>query len=54
MLREWAYGQIYGSSDERTANLARCVERYNYRRPHGSLGRQVPASGLNNLVRNYI
>lgn len=53
LLREWAYGQIYGSSDERTANLPRFLERYNYRRPHGSLGKQVPASRLNNLVRNY-
>ena len=53
LLREWAYGQIYGSSDERTANLARFLERYNYRRPHGSLGKQVPASRLNNLVGNY-
>ena len=53
LLREWAYGQIYGSSDERTANLPRFLERYNFRRPHGSLGKQVPASRLNNLVRNY-
>jgi transposase InsO family protein len=53
MLNEWAYGQIYGSSDERTANLPRFLERYNYKRPHGSLGKQAPASRLNNLVRNY-
>jgi transposase InsO family protein len=54
MLNEWAYGQIYGSSNERTANLPRFLERYNYRRPHGSLGKQTPASRLNNLARNYI
>ena len=54
LLREWAYGQIYGSSDERAANLPRFLERYNFRRPHGSLGNQVPASRLNNLVGNYI
>jgi transposase InsO family protein len=53
LLHEWAYGQIYGSSDERTANLGRFLERYNFRRPHGSLGKQVPASRLNNLVGNY-
>jgi transposase InsO family protein len=53
MLNEWAYGQIYGSSPERTANLPRFLERYNYRRPHGSLGKQPPASRLNNLARNY-
>lgn len=54
LLHEWAYGQIYGSSDERTANLKRFLERYNFRRPHGSLGKQVPASRLNILVGNYI
>jgi transposase InsO family protein len=53
MLREWAYGQIYGSSDERAANLPRFLARYNFRRPHSSLGNQVPASRLNNLVGNY-
>jgi transposase InsO family protein len=29
------------------------VRRYNYRRPHGSLGHQPPGSRLNNLIRNY-
>jgi transposase InsO family protein len=53
LLNEWAYGQIYGSSPERTANLPRFLERYNYKRPHGSLGKQPPASRLNNLARNY-
>ncbi len=53
MLNEWAYAQIYGSSDERVETLSRFLERYNFRRPHGSLGKQVPASRLNNLVRNY-
>ena len=54
MLNEWAYAQIYGSSDERVETLPRFLERYNFRRPHGSLGKQAPASRLNNLVRNYI
>jgi transposase InsO family protein len=53
LLREWAYGQIYGDSDERAATLPRFLERYNYKRPHGSLGKQAPASRLNNLVGNY-
>jgi transposase InsO family protein len=53
LLREWAYGKIYGSSEERTANLPRFLKRFNFRRPHGSLGKQVPASRLNNLVGNY-
>ena len=54
LLGEWAYAQIYGSSDERTANLPHFLQRYNYKRPHGSLSHQPPASRLNNLVRNYI
>jgi transposase InsO family protein len=45
--------RIYGSSHERTAALALYLERYNYRRPHGSLSHQPPATRLNNLVRNY-
>ena len=53
LLNEWAYGRIYGSSHERTAALVLYLERYNYRRPHGSLGHQPPATRLNNLIRNY-
>jgi transposase InsO family protein len=58
MLREWAYGRIYGSSAERRALLGPWLERYNYRRKHGSLGHRPPAARLreligNNLVRNY-
>jgi transposase InsO family protein len=53
LLNEWAYARIYGSSHERTAALTLYLERYNYRRPHGSLGHQPPATRLNNLVRNY-
>ena len=54
LLEEWAYARIYGSSQERTAALPHYLDRYNYRRRHGSLGHQPPASRLNNLVRNYI
>jgi transposase InsO family protein len=53
LLNEWAYARIYGSSKERTHQLAPWLERYNYRRPHGSLGHQPPATRINNLVRNY-
>jgi transposase InsO family protein len=58
MLREWAYGRIYGSSAERRAQLGPWLERYNYRRKHGSLGKRPPAARLseligNNLVGNY-
>ena len=53
LLKEWAYARVYGSSEERSAALGLYLERYNFRRPHGSLGHQPPASRLNNLVRNY-
>jgi transposase InsO family protein len=53
LLNEWAYARIYGSSSERTSTLAHYLERYNYHRPHGSLGHQPPATRLNNLIRNY-
>jgi transposase InsO family protein len=53
LLNEWAYARIYGSSPERTRQLDPWLERYNYQRPHGSLGHQPPATRINNLVRNY-
>jgi transposase InsO family protein len=53
LLSEWAYAHIYGSSHERAHALTLYLDRYNYRRPHGSLGHQPPATRLNNLVRNY-
>jgi transposase InsO family protein len=53
LLNEWAYARIYGSSTERTAALPSFLRRYNFTRPHGSLGHEAPASRLNNLVGNY-
>ena len=53
LLNEWAYARIFGSSAERTAALPAFLKRYNFTRPHGSLGHQAPASRLNNLVGNY-
>ena len=53
LTNEWAYERIYGSSPERAAALPLFLERYNYRRPHGSLGHQPPASRLTNVVGNY-
>ena len=52
LLNEWAYQRIYGSSTERAHALPLFLERYNYRRPHGSLGHQPPASRLTNVARN--
>jgi transposase InsO family protein len=53
LLNEWAYVRVYGTSAERTAALPLFVERYNFRRPHGSLGHRPPATRVNNLVGNY-
>jgi transposase InsO family protein len=53
LLNEWAYARLYGNSQERATALTAYLDRYNYRRRHGSLGHQPPASRLNNLVRNY-
>ncbi len=53
LLNEWAYARLYGSSAERAAALPLYLDRYNYRRPHGSLSHQPPASRLNNVLGNY-
>jgi transposase InsO family protein len=53
LLREWAYGQIYGNSAERTAQLPRWLDHYNFKRPHGALSHKPPGSRLNNPVGNY-
>jgi transposase InsO family protein len=53
LLDEWAYERIYGSSAERTAALPLFLERYNFSRPHGSLGHKPPVSRLTNVVGNY-
>jgi len=54
-LREWAYAQAYHHSDQRTAELPRWLHRYNWHRPHGSIGAKPPISRLgltgNNLLR---
>ncbi|HSK80383.1 MAG TPA: IS481 family transposase [Thermoanaerobaculia bacterium] len=54
MLREWAYGRIYGSSAERSSQLAGWIDRYNYQRKHGSLGHRPPADRLNELLGNNL
>jgi transposase InsO family protein len=54
MLGGWAYGAIYGTSDERRAALAGWLDFYNRRRPHGSLGHQPPLQRLEALTRNNL
>jgi transposase InsO family protein len=49
LLAGWAYGAVYGSSDERTAALDGWLWYYNHRRRHSGLGRQPPVSRTNVL-----
>jgi transposase InsO family protein len=53
LLREWAYGQLFHTSQQRTAALEPWLTHYNFTRTHGALGHKPPASRLNNLPRNY-
>jgi transposase InsO family protein len=54
-LREWAYAQLYNSSDDRAAQLPAWLHRYNWHRPHGGIKSQTPISRLgidrDNLLR---
>src|SRR5437764_10734442 len=38
LINEWAYVRVYGSSPERARALPAFLNRYNFNRPHGSLG----------------
>ncbi len=53
LLREWAYGQLFPTSQQRTATLQPWLLHYNFTRTHGALGHKPPGSRLTNLPRNY-
>jgi transposase InsO family protein len=54
-LREWAYARAYDTSRQRAAELPYWMHRYNWHRPHGSIGSVPPISRLgiseDNLLR---
>jgi transposase InsO family protein len=52
MLGGWAYGAIYGSSEERRDALQGWLDYYNRCRPHRSLGNQPPLLRLEALRNN--
>ena len=56
-LREWAYATAYETSYHRRADLCRWIHRYNWHRPHASLGQKPPITRLgltgNNLLRHH-
>ncbi len=54
LLGGWAYGAIYGTSDERRRALTSWLDFYNRRRPHGSLSHQPPLQRLEALTRNNL
>ena len=43
-LREWAYARAYETSQQRAAELPVWLHRYNWHRPHGSIGAKPPIS----------
>ena len=49
MLNGWAYGAVYGSSNERAAALDGWLWHYNHRRRHSALGHQPPVTRTNVL-----
>ena len=56
-LREWAYATAFETSEQRRDELPRWLHRYNWHRPHASLGQNPPISRLgltrNNLLRHH-
>ena len=46
MLDGWAYGQVFGSSNQRTKALPGWLSHYNYRRPHAALGGHPPGNNV--------
>ena len=57
-LREWAYAKPYSTSQDRAAELPLWLHRYNWHRPHGSIGAKPPSSRLrpteDNVLRLHI
>jgi len=49
MAREWAYGLVYGSHEERARALPHWLDHYNHHRPHSSLGDRPPISRVHNV-----
>ena len=57
-LREWAYARAYLNSRQRAHELPFFMHRYNWHRPHASIGHKPPISRLalteDNLLRLHI
>ncbi len=53
-LREWAYARAYDTSQQRAAELPIWLHRYNWHRPHGSIGAKPPISTLGLSLDNVL
>src|SRR5882757_7211678 len=53
-LREWAYARAYNTSQQRAAELPIWLHRYNWHRPHGSIGAKPPISRLGLSLDNVL
>lgn len=53
LLREWAYGLAYPTSDARNKDLPRWLDWFNRSRPHSALNGLSPLSRVNNLTRTH-
>jgi transposase InsO family protein len=49
LQNRWAYGALYGNSEERTRALPGWLTHYNFTRRHGALGHKPPAARLAEL-----
>ena len=53
LVREWAYGAVYRTTDERSSALGTFVDFYNRRRPHTALGGRAPVDVVNNVCGEH-
>jgi transposase InsO family protein len=53
LLEEWAYAQVFDSSQQRAAALPDWLHTYNHHRGHTALGGLPPISRVNNLPGHY-
>lgn len=53
LLREWAYGLGYPTSNARNADLRRWLDWFNRSRPHSALNGRPPFTRVNNLMRTH-
>ncbi|MCA1244832.1 integrase core domain-containing protein, partial [Stappia stellulata] len=54
LLREWAYGLAYPTSQARNADLPRWLDWFNWARQHSALNGLPPLQRVNDLLRNHI